>query len=114
MTTSAKPLAGRPALGRLAAALVAASVVAGLIASVSQPFCRGCTRARLSADGQLFTCLFAGAGHDLRGPLRGGVSDQALREQVTTIWTGRADRYSELRSLQTASQQKVEMSHIGG
>jgi cyclic pyranopterin phosphate synthase len=67
-----------------------------VIASVTQPFCRGCTRARLSADGKLYTCLFAGAGHDLRGPPRAGAGDQALREQVAAIWTRRADRYSEL------------------
>jgi GTP 3',8-cyclase len=90
----------------------------GVIASVTQPFCRGCTRARLSADGKLYSCLFAGTGHDLRGPLRGGASDQALREQVAAIWTRRTDRYSELRTLQTAGKDKVtrrvEMSHIGG
>ena len=90
----------------------------GVIASVTQPFCRGCTRARLAADGQLYTCLFAADGHDLRGPLRGGVSDQALREQISSIWTRRTDRYSERRTRQTRRahqvQQKVEMSHIGG
>jgi len=90
----------------------------GVIASVTQPFCRSCTRARLSADGQLYTCLFAGAGHDLRGPLRAGASDQALREQISSIWTRRTDRYSEQRTRQTGRTQqvkpKVEMSHIGG
>src|SRR2546421_4379159 len=90
----------------------------GVIASVTQPFCRGCTRARLSADGKLYTCLFAGTGHDLRGPLRAGASDQALREQVAAIWTRRTDRYSELRTRQTSRTQqvtpKVEMSRIGG
>jgi cyclic pyranopterin phosphate synthase len=90
----------------------------GVIASVTQPFCRSCTRARLAADGQLFTCLFAAAGHDLRGPLRAGASDQALRQQISAIWTGRADRYSEQRTRQTSRTQqikpKVEMSHIGG
>lgn len=87
----------------------------GVIASVTQPFCRGCTRARLSADGQLFTCLFGGAGHDLRGPLRAGASDQALREQVSAIWSRRTDRYSEQRTHRTHQPQpKVEMSHIGG
>ena len=90
----------------------------GVIASVTQPFCRGCTRARLSADGKLYTCLFAGTGHDLRGPLRRGDSDQALAEQVSGIWARRADRYSEVRTLQTGRTQqvkrKVEMSHIGG
>jgi cyclic pyranopterin phosphate synthase len=89
----------------------------GVIASVTQPFCRGCTRARLSADGQLYTCLFAAAGHDLRGPLRAGASDQALREQVAASWTRRTDRYSELRTRQARRETvtpKVEMSHIGG
>jgi GTP 3',8-cyclase len=89
----------------------------GEIASVTQPFCRGCKRARLSADGQLYTCLFGGAGHDLRGPLRAGASDQALRELVTTIWARRADRYSELGTRQTSRKKvtpKVEMSRIGG
>jgi GTP 3',8-cyclase len=90
----------------------------GVIASVTQPFCRGCARARLSADGQLYTCLFAGAGHDLRGPLRAGSSDQALYEQVAAIWTRRTDRYSERRTRQTSRTQqakpKVEMSRIGG
>ena len=90
----------------------------GVIASVTQPFCRGCTRARLSADGQLYTCLFAAAGHDLRGPLRAGASDQALRAQIGSIWAPRADRYSERRTRQSSRTQqvkaKVEMSHIGG
>jgi cyclic pyranopterin phosphate synthase len=89
----------------------------GVIASVTQPFCRGCTRARLSPEGRLYTCLFADAGHDLRGPLRAGASDQALREQVAAIWTRRTDRYSELRTRQVRRKTvtpKVEMSHIGG
>jgi GTP 3',8-cyclase len=90
----------------------------GLIASVTQPFCRGCTRARLSADGQLFTCLFAGTGHDLRGPLRTGASDQDLRGHIAAIWARRTDRYSELRTRHTGrastARPKVEMSHIGG
>jgi GTP 3',8-cyclase len=90
----------------------------GVIASVTQPFCRGCTRARLAADGQLYTCLFAAAGHDLRGPLRAGASDQALREQISAIWTLRTDRYSEQRTRHTSRTQRVkprvEMSHIGG
>jgi cyclic pyranopterin phosphate synthase len=89
----------------------------GVIASVTQPFCRGCTRARLTADGKLYTCLFAATGHDLRGPLRAGASDQAMRELMTGIWARRADRYSEQRTRQTSRQQairKVEMSRIGG
>src|SRR6266581_5779744 len=89
----------------------------GVIASVTQPFCRGCTRARLSADGQLYTCLFAAAGHDLRGPLRAGASDQALRQQIKAISARRADRYSERRTRHTSRAQrvkpKVEMSRIG-
>jgi cyclic pyranopterin phosphate synthase len=90
----------------------------GVIASVTQPFCRGCTRARLSADGKLYTCLFAAAGHDLRAPLRAGASDQALRDQIAAIWTRRADRYSEQRTRHTSrtwqAKPKVEMSRIGG
>src|SRR5215471_8193885 len=89
----------------------------GVIASVTQPFCRGCTRARLSADGKLYTCLFAAAGHDLRGPLRAGASDQALREQIDSIWARRTDRYSEQRTRRTRPQpvlRKVEMSYLGG
>src|SRR2546429_9640708 len=80
----------------------------GVIASVTQPFCRGCTRARLAADGQLYTCLFAAAGHDLRGPLRAGASDQALREILTAIWSRRTDRYSEQRTRQTPPTQPVK------
>ncbi|MDR2985226.1 MAG: GTP 3',8-cyclase MoaA [Nocardiopsaceae bacterium] len=89
----------------------------GVISSVTQPFCRTCTRARLSADGQLFTCLFSAAGHDLRGPLRADGSDEALRDLVTGIWTRRTDRYSEERTSHTDTAKvrpKVEMSHIGG
>lgn len=86
----------------------------GLISSVTEPFCGDCTRARLSADGHLFTCLFAVAGHDLRGLLRGGASDADLAEALRVIWTGRSDRYSELRTLDTVDLPKVEMSFIGG
>ena len=86
----------------------------GLISSVTEPFCGDCTRARLSADGHLFTCLFAVAGHDLRGLLRGGASDEELAEALRVIWTGRSDRYSELRTLDTVDLPKVEMSFIGG
>ena len=86
----------------------------GVIASVSQPFCGDCTRARLSADGRLYTCLFATSGHDLRALLRGGVTDAALANALRTIWQGRDDRYSELRSLETVELPKVEMSFIGG
>ncbi|MEX1071653.1 MAG: GTP 3',8-cyclase MoaA [Anaerolineales bacterium] len=86
----------------------------GIIASVSQPFCGACSRARLSADGQLFTCLFAIRGTDLRGLLRNGASDEDLREAISKVWLKRVDRYSELRSAQTKDLPKVEMSYIGG
>ncbi len=86
----------------------------GVISSVSQPFCGDCTRARLSADGRVFTCLFATAGHDVRTLVRSGADDAALADALRAIWTGRADRYSELRSLETVELQKVEMSFIGG
>ena len=86
----------------------------GVIASVSQPFCGGCTRARLSAEGELFTCLFAARGTDLRAPLRDGADDAALRALIGGVWGRRADRYSELRTAETARRPKVEMSHIGG
>jgi cyclic pyranopterin phosphate synthase len=86
----------------------------GIIASVTQPFCRDCTRARLSADGKLFTCLFATEGHDLRAPLRAGADDSALRDRLAGIWTRRTDRYSEIRSAATVDLPKVEMFYIGG
>ncbi|MGI8999452.1 MAG: GTP 3',8-cyclase MoaA [Candidatus Limnocylindria bacterium] len=86
----------------------------GVISSVTQPFCGDCTRARLSADGQLFTCLFATSGHDLRGLLRSGATDADLTEALRVIWTGRSDRYSDLRTLETVDLPKVEMSFIGG
>jgi cyclic pyranopterin phosphate synthase len=86
----------------------------GVIASVTQPFCRDCTRARLSADGDLYTCLFAVAGHDLRGPLRAGATDDELSALVAGVWRTRDDRYSEVRSSATTGTRKVEMSHIGG
>jgi GTP 3',8-cyclase len=86
----------------------------GVIASVTQPFCRDCTRARLSANGELYTCLFASRGHDLRGPLRAGATDEQIAGQLRSIWSGRDDRYSELRSAATLPRAKVEMSHIGG
>jgi cyclic pyranopterin phosphate synthase len=86
----------------------------GVVASVTQPFCGGCSRARLSAEGRLYTCLFAARGHDLRAPLRLGASDEELIENLRSIWTRRTDRYSELRTAETASLPKVEMSYIGG
>ena len=86
----------------------------GVVASVTQPFCGGCSRARLSAEGRLFTCLFAARGHDLRAPLRLGASDEELTEELRAIWMRRTDRYSELRTAETASLRKIEMSYIGG
>jgi cyclic pyranopterin phosphate synthase len=86
----------------------------GMIASVSRPFCGDCSRARLSADGQLYTCLFATAGHDLRALLRGGATDAEIDAALRRIWVARDDRYSELRTEQTAALPKVEMSYIGG
>jgi cyclic pyranopterin phosphate synthase len=86
----------------------------GVISSVTQPFCGDCTRARLSADGHVYTCLFAVKGHDLRALLRAGASDEELAVAVGDIWRARADRYSELRSAETADLPKVEMSFIGG
>jgi GTP 3',8-cyclase len=86
----------------------------GVVASVTQPFCGGCSRARLSAEGRLYTCLFAARGHDLRAPLRLGASDEELAEFLRSIWSRRTDRYSELRTAKTASLPKVEMSYIGG
>jgi GTP 3',8-cyclase len=87
----------------------------GFIASVSEPFCGDCTRARLSADGRVFTCLFASLGHDVKGLLRSGADDQALRERIAGIWRAREDRYSELRTLATTGgRPKIEMSVVGG
>jgi cyclic pyranopterin phosphate synthase len=86
----------------------------GFINSVSEPFCGSCTRARLSSDGKLFTCLFASSGLDLRGPLRDGVDEQSLIKIITDIWSQRTDRYSELRARDGAPADKVEMYYIGG
>ena len=95
----------------------------GIIASVTQPFCADCTRARVTADGELYTCLFASAGRDLRGPMRAGASDADLADLIAAVWRARDDRYSEVRSLATATPQRalpvvdpsrVEMSRIGG
>jgi cyclic pyranopterin phosphate synthase len=86
----------------------------GVIASVTQPFCGACTRARLSAEGRLYTCLFATDGHDLRALLRSGATDTELQDAISAVWRSRSDRYSELRSEQTADLPKVEMSYIGG
>jgi cyclic pyranopterin phosphate synthase len=86
----------------------------GVIASVTKPFCGACSRARLSAEGRLYTCLFAARGHDLRAPLRAGATDEELAETLRGIWSRRTDRYSELRTAETAAKAKVEMSYIGG
>jgi cyclic pyranopterin phosphate synthase len=86
----------------------------GIIASVSRPFCGDCSRARLSADGQLYTCLFATRGHDLRALLRDGATDAELEDALRRVWGSRDDRYSELRTAETARLPKVEMSYIGG
>ncbi len=86
----------------------------GVISSVTQPFCRDCTRARISAEGKLYTCLFAVEGHDLREPLRAGASDQDLTDLIETIWLRRGDRYSELRSAATSTLPKIEMFAMGG
>jgi cyclic pyranopterin phosphate synthase len=86
----------------------------GVISSVTQAFCRDCTRARLSAEGKLYTCLFATDGRDLRALLRGGASDAEITAAVTGVWRRRADRYSEIRSAETAGFHKIEMSYIGG
>ena len=86
----------------------------GVIASVTRPFCRTCSRARLSAVGELFTCLFAAEGHDLRAPLRAGADDATLRAAVVAVWRGREDRASELRAADGLAGPRVEMSYIGG
>jgi len=86
----------------------------GVIASVTQAFCSTCNRARLSAEGQLYTCLFAIKGHDLRDLMRGGATDDEISQRIARVWGKRSDRYSELRSENTISLPKVEMSHIGG
>jgi cyclic pyranopterin phosphate synthase len=86
----------------------------GVISSVTQPFCRDCTRARVSAEGQIYTCLFAVQGHDARAVLRSGTSDAELEAFVRGIWSRRTDRYSELRSAATSSLPKVEMFAMGG
>jgi cyclic pyranopterin phosphate synthase len=86
----------------------------GIIASVTQPFCRSCTRARVTADGQLYTCLFATRGHDLRRLLRSTATDEDIAALLGALWHRRGDRYSELRSAETIGLHKVEMSRVGG
>jgi cyclic pyranopterin phosphate synthase len=86
----------------------------GVIASVTQPFCGGCTRARISAEGRLYTCLFAARGHDLRELIRNGATDAELLDAIGGVWRRRSDRYSEIRTADTPARERVEMSHIGG
>jgi len=86
----------------------------GVIASVTQAFCRDCTRLRLSTDGKLYTCLFATEGHDLRALLRGGADDATIARAAAAVWRGRTDRYSELRTAATPRERRIEMSYIGG
>ena len=86
----------------------------GVIASVTQPFCGDCTRSRISAEGRLYTCLFASKGHDLRALVRGGADDAELYDFIGRVWGRRNDRYSEIRSSRTAELPRVEMSYIGG
>jgi cyclic pyranopterin phosphate synthase len=86
----------------------------GVISSVSEPFCGDCVRARLSADGRLHTCLFASGGHDLRAIIQNGADGEALSDAIAAIWSRRDDRYSEIRSEETAALPRVEMSYIGG
>ncbi|PYQ53996.1 MAG: GTP 3',8-cyclase MoaA [Acidobacteria bacterium] len=86
----------------------------GIISSVTQPFCGSCTRARLTADGKLYLCLFATEGHDLLGLLRRRATDEEIVDEIRSVWRVRDDRYSEIRSGETAGLQKVEMSRIGG
>ena len=86
----------------------------GIISSVTQAFCSSCNRARLATDGSIYTCLFAHEGYDLRALLRGGASDEELARAIAAVWQGRDDRYSEMRTAETARARKVEMSFIGG
>jgi cyclic pyranopterin phosphate synthase len=86
----------------------------GFVNSVTAPFCRDCNRLRLSADGKLFTCLFAKAGHDLGQLVRGGAPEEKIAAMIRAVWTGREDRYSELRATAAGTEPKVEMSYIGG
>ena len=86
----------------------------GVVASVTQPFCRDCNRARLSAEGDLYTCLFAVQGFNLRNLICSGATDEEVSQAIVSVWNKRSDRYSELRSENTISLPKVEMSHIGG
>src|SRR5690606_8416375 len=86
----------------------------GVISSVTRPFCGDCSRARLSTEGRLYTCLFAASGHDFRALLRGGFTDEQIAGAIASLWSVRNDRYSEIRSSQTVPRRKIEMSYIGG
>ena len=86
----------------------------GLITSVTEPFCGNCTRARISADGRFFTCLFSSKGLDLLSPIRMGSSDEEIASIIKSHWEEREDRYSEIRSEETESLERIEMSYIGG
>jgi cyclic pyranopterin phosphate synthase len=86
----------------------------GIISSVTEAFCSSCNRARLSTDGSLYTCLFADQGYDLKSIIRGGGDDAALSRAIAAVWQSREDRYSEIRTAETAKARKVEMSYIGG
>jgi cyclic pyranopterin phosphate synthase len=86
----------------------------GVISSVTQAFCSSCTRARISTEGMLYTCLFATSGYDFRALLRGGKSDTEIRAAIAAVWAARDDRYSEIRTAETRQERKIEMSYIGG
>jgi cyclic pyranopterin phosphate synthase len=109
-----EPLSGRPDETALKYRYADGGGEIGVIASVTKPFCGGCSRARLSAEGRLYTCLFGAKGHDLRRALRLGASNEELAELLRGVWNRRSDRYSELRTAKTAGLPKVEMSYIGG
>ena len=86
----------------------------GVISSVTEAFCKDCNRLRLSAEGALYTCLFAEHGHDLKWLLRRGASDAEIVNEIAAVWRARGDRYSEIRTAETAKARKIEMSYIGG
>jgi cyclic pyranopterin phosphate synthase len=109
-----EPLRGRPDETALKYRYVDGAGELGIVASVTKPFCGGCSRARLSAEGRLYTCLFGVKGHDLRAPLRRGARDEELAGLLRGVWSRRTDRYSALRTAETADLPKVEMSYIGG
>ncbi|MFQ5381843.1 MAG: GTP 3',8-cyclase MoaA, partial [Dehalococcoidia bacterium] len=86
----------------------------GFITSISEPFCGDCSRTRLSAEGEMYTCLFGSSGLDLRAPLREGASDAELHKLISNAWRRRSDRYSEIRASHTRDLPRIEMSRIGG